>query len=390
MQAEKICDYLRNNFQYSLDVPPPPKSENLVNYFLFTARKGDCSHFASAFVVLCRSLGIPARCVGGFAPGVRNYMTGNFEVHATQAHAWAEVYVPNNGWIPFDPVPDGYMPAPKPDQGLIASLMRSEQVKSMYESFDSFVKSRGRASIAGVSNKVGSDDTADGTGTTQGPGKGAATGKGKAKGMGAGSPNDLRHAGPTTGKGTESAPNSQGQAPAGQNRVNVTVGGQSGRQSALNGSPLDITFRELFHPPDLLWLFENGTRAITVVLLVFVIGVFLYRFRKYLMPRAKKGELDRTALKPSTVAYLKVIDDLSEIKFVKGPADTPREIVQKVSHLIDNNGIQDGLSELPDVLASFMDKYVSNRFVEEESPKSGAELEEIGNKIHVLVASRSK
>jgi transglutaminase-like putative cysteine protease len=390
MQAEKICDYLRNNFQYSLDVPPPKKSENLVNYFLFTAKKGDCSHFASAFVILCRSLGIPARCVGGFAPGVRNYMTGNMEVHAVQAHAWAEIYVPNFGWVPFDPVPDGYMPGPKPDQGLIATMMRSEQVKSLTQSFDSFVKARGRASIAGVSNKTGSDDTADGTGTTAGPGKGAATGKGSGKGMGAGSPNDLRHAGPTTGKGNDATPNTPAATPSLPNRFNLTVGGQAGRQSALNGSPLDITFRELFHPPDLLWLFENGTKIITVVLLLFIIGVFLYRFRKFLTPRAKQKALDKTALKPSTLVYLKVIDDLSEIKFVKEPADTPREIVQKVSNLIDNNGIQDGLSELPGILANFMDKYVSNRFVPEESSKSGAELEEIGNKIHVLVTSRSK
>jgi hypothetical protein len=85
-----------------------------------------------------------------------------------------------------------------------------------------------------------------------------------------------------------------------------------------------------------------------------------------------------------------VIDDLSQIKFVRGLADTPREIVEKVTGLIDANGSQDGLSELPGYLSTFMDTYVSNRFVERETPEASAELEEMGNKIHVLLTSQAK
>jgi transglutaminase-like putative cysteine protease len=389
VQAEKICDYLRNNFQYSLDVPPPAKSENLVNYFLFKEKRGDCSHFASAFVILCRSLGIPARCVGGFAPAVRNYLTGNYEVHASQAHAWAEIYVPKFGWVAFDPVPNGYLPGPRPDEGLIASMMRSDQVRSLYQSFDTFVREKGKESIGAAPNKMGSDDTADGTGSTPGSGKGAATGKGKSKnGAGAGSADQLRAAG-AQNLGPGQAADSKNQ-PVGQPGLNLTIGGQAGRQSALNGSPLDLRFRELFHPPDLLWLFQNWTKVAAGFALLVLLGIVLYRLRKYLRGRPKKAVLDPSALKSSTLIYLRVIDDLSQVKFVRGLADTPREIVEKVRGLIDTNGNQDGLSELPSYLTAFMDKYVSNRFVEEETPEASAELEEMGNKIHVLLTPQAK
>jgi len=371
----------------------------MVNYFLFTAKKGDCSHFSSAFVILCRSLGIPARCVGGYAPAMRNYLTGNFEVHAIQAHAWAEIYLPEVGWIQFDPVPDGYMPGPRPDQGLLASMLRTDQIKSLYQSFDSFVRTKGRESIANVSNKADTDDTADGTGaatsSAPGTGKGAGKGKGFGKPGASGAPGI---AGGTTGShpkdgqslGSANEASSSQTGAAGQNRLNLTIGGQAGRQSALNGSPLDVTFRELFHPPDLLWLVQNWPKVATTFLLVAAVGFALYRFRHLFLPRAKKAQLDKSSLKPSTLAYLKVIADLSEIKFVKEPADTPQEIVEKVAGLIHGNGTQQGLSELPVVLANFMDKYVFTRFVEEEPPKLSAELEEIGNKIHVLVSSRAK
>jgi hypothetical protein len=57
-------------------------------------REGHCEFFASAFVALARSLGIPARLVAGYRVVERNGFGGYAVVRAKHAHAWAEVYVP--------------------------------------------------------------------------------------------------------------------------------------------------------------------------------------------------------------------------------------------------------------------------------------------------------
>ena len=62
----------------------------------FTERKGVCQDFAQIFVTAARSLGIPARYVGG-------YILRTDTKHQNAGHAWAEAYVPEIGWIGFDP-----------------------------------------------------------------------------------------------------------------------------------------------------------------------------------------------------------------------------------------------------------------------------------------------
>jgi hypothetical protein len=54
-------------------------------------------------VVLLRAVGIPARFVTGFGPGDRNPFTGYWDVRASDAHAWVEVYYAGAGWMPHDP-----------------------------------------------------------------------------------------------------------------------------------------------------------------------------------------------------------------------------------------------------------------------------------------------
>jgi hypothetical protein len=62
---------------------------------------------------MARSLGIPARLVTGYGSGDYNTLTAYYEVRASDAHSWAEVYFPGYGWVPFDPTP-GWMPQPYP------------------------------------------------------------------------------------------------------------------------------------------------------------------------------------------------------------------------------------------------------------------------------------
>jgi hypothetical protein len=54
---------------------------------------------------MARSLGIPARMATGYAPGEYNPFTGYYDVRASDAHAWVEVYFPGYGWSTFDPTP---------------------------------------------------------------------------------------------------------------------------------------------------------------------------------------------------------------------------------------------------------------------------------------------
>jgi protein-glutamine gamma-glutamyltransferase len=109
-----IENYLREHYRYSLDSPVPPEGRDAVDHFLFDARTGFCEQFASAHAVMLRTLGIPARVVTGFTPGHRNLFTGYYEVRASDAHAWVEVYFPGYGWYEFDPTFD--VPAAEPSR----------------------------------------------------------------------------------------------------------------------------------------------------------------------------------------------------------------------------------------------------------------------------------
>lgn len=102
-KAEAIQEWLRDNTLYRLEIPPPPRGTDSVDYFLFEEREGYCEHIASAMTVMLRALGVPARFATGYDAGDRNVFSGFYEVKASDAHSWVEVYFPRVGWIQFDP-----------------------------------------------------------------------------------------------------------------------------------------------------------------------------------------------------------------------------------------------------------------------------------------------
>ncbi len=102
--ARAVERHLRQNYQYSLDVGTSV-SASPVEDFLFTRKTGYCEHYATAMVVMLRTLGIPARLVTGFLPGVWNDFGNYYSVRQQDAHAWVEVYFPRSGWVTFDPTP---------------------------------------------------------------------------------------------------------------------------------------------------------------------------------------------------------------------------------------------------------------------------------------------
>lgn len=99
--AVAVTEYLRANIRYSKTVPPVPRGREPLDWFLFDLRRGFCNYYASAEVVLLRSLGIPARLAVGFASG--QWERGQYLVRDKDAHAWPEVYFPGFGWVEFEP-----------------------------------------------------------------------------------------------------------------------------------------------------------------------------------------------------------------------------------------------------------------------------------------------
>jgi transglutaminase-like putative cysteine protease len=90
----------QENFVYSLSAPQPEGDPTDV--FLFESRRGFCEHYASAFVVLLRAAGIPARVVTGYQGGEINPNGGYMIVRQSDAHAWAEALI-DDQWQRFDP-----------------------------------------------------------------------------------------------------------------------------------------------------------------------------------------------------------------------------------------------------------------------------------------------
>lgn len=104
-RVKKIEQYLRSEYEYTLE----PKSEGkspLVD-FLFVKKAGHCEYFASAMVMLTRSLGIPSRLINGFMGGELNPVGGYYVVRQSDAHSWVEVWFEKSGWVRFDPTPAG-------------------------------------------------------------------------------------------------------------------------------------------------------------------------------------------------------------------------------------------------------------------------------------------
>jgi transglutaminase-like putative cysteine protease len=100
-KAQAITNYLRSNITYSTTLPPVPEGRDPVEWVLFDYKKGFCNYYASAEVLMLRSVGVPARLAVGFAQG--EYVNGTYVVRRRDAHAWPEVFFPGLGWVEFEP-----------------------------------------------------------------------------------------------------------------------------------------------------------------------------------------------------------------------------------------------------------------------------------------------
>ena len=105
-KAETIKAFLQTRYVYNLDFIPAPAGWEPNDWFIFEGQEGVCTNFNSAFVLLARSAGIPARLVVGY------YVETGLDrqtIYSDQAHAWAEINLEELGWITFDSKPSSYL-----------------------------------------------------------------------------------------------------------------------------------------------------------------------------------------------------------------------------------------------------------------------------------------
>jgi transglutaminase-like putative cysteine protease len=98
----KALDIFRQE-QFFYTLTPPPLGANPADDFLFRTREGFCEHYASAFTVLMRAAGIPARVVTGYQGGELNPLGKYYIIYQSNAHAWTEVWLEGQGWVRVDP-----------------------------------------------------------------------------------------------------------------------------------------------------------------------------------------------------------------------------------------------------------------------------------------------
>ena len=108
-ESSEPTDIIRNalaifraqTFYYTLN--PPALGAHPADEFLFETREGFCGHYASAFTVLMRAAGIPARVVTGYQGGELNPLGNYYIIYQSNAHAWTEVWLEGEGWVRVDP-----------------------------------------------------------------------------------------------------------------------------------------------------------------------------------------------------------------------------------------------------------------------------------------------
>jgi transglutaminase-like putative cysteine protease len=96
-----LCHLIHETFEYDpafTDVSTPLSA-------VLQARRGVCQDFAHLAAGCLRSLGLAARYVSGYIESAPS-QGGGPVVGADASHAWCSLWVPQQGWIDFDPTND--------------------------------------------------------------------------------------------------------------------------------------------------------------------------------------------------------------------------------------------------------------------------------------------
>jgi transglutaminase-like putative cysteine protease len=125
--AVALEQHLRNGYHYDLNSVFTSQNTTPLSEFLFETHRGHCEYFASALAVMLRTRNIPSRLVTGFSATNRNPLTGYFDIHALDAHAWVEAWVDDQGWVILEPT--AYYDGPLPEE----STLSAKQINDFVE-----------------------------------------------------------------------------------------------------------------------------------------------------------------------------------------------------------------------------------------------------------------
>ena len=105
-KANAIADYFRSGFTYSLSPPRTLDRVDPVVHFLQSKHPAHCEFFASATMMLLRSVGVPTRYVTGYVSTEYSDESLYWLARNRDAHAWVEAYDRDEGlWFPVETTP---------------------------------------------------------------------------------------------------------------------------------------------------------------------------------------------------------------------------------------------------------------------------------------------
>ena len=115
-QIQAVIDRLRRDYKHDHEARPPDDCLNTAVDFLFETRRGPDYQFATAAVMLLRSLGYSARLVSGFHVDANRFdrRAQHTPVLPDDVHVWAEVATSSGTWIPIEPTPGYELLGPMP------------------------------------------------------------------------------------------------------------------------------------------------------------------------------------------------------------------------------------------------------------------------------------
>lgn len=104
-QLVTIEETMHDDFVLESGAPGGGLQRVLIDRFLRDTQRGNTEQFATAFVLLARSLGVDARVATGFVVD-QPPADGPLTLNSSDAVIWPEVGLADGAWLPFDPVPD--------------------------------------------------------------------------------------------------------------------------------------------------------------------------------------------------------------------------------------------------------------------------------------------
>jgi hypothetical protein len=103
-RADALLAHLLARYRYARSTHARA-GDRPIEDFLFRWHEGHCEYFSSAMTLLARAAGLRARNVSGFLGGHWNELGEYLVVRQSNAHSWAEVEIPGEGWIVYEATP---------------------------------------------------------------------------------------------------------------------------------------------------------------------------------------------------------------------------------------------------------------------------------------------